>query len=232
MWAFLQEQAAHKARTKLVDTMTQDYQELQIRLDERLSVAGAAEAAVRMMNDQERLAFETKAQEDHRALWSQLAWEARQLHWASQQVLHKLRMPGFIDDSNQVAGTTVDDAEVQNQARVCSYLHSAFFLRKRIGDKAHDTMLMSQVERLKLYVAQQAAARMESLTPPPPPSSMAMPVMQQAIPPPPPPYGMPPPQMPQMYPQQQVNYPPMGYPQQQQYPPPPSNYPNNPPHMW
>lgn len=234
MWTFLHEQSSGKARKKLIDTITHDYQELQMRLDERLSVAGAAEAAVRMMNDQERHVFVRNAQDEHRALWSKLAWEARQLQWASQQVLNKLQMPGFIDDSNHVAGTTVDDSEVQMQARVCSYLHSAFFLRKRIGDKAHETMLSSQLERLKQYVAE-VAAKMESQTPPPP----IIPLLPQSTMLPPPPYGMmmSSQQQPQMYPPPppppQMGYPPMmGYPQQQQYPPPPLNYPNNPPPRW
>lgn len=236
MWTLLKEQQAQKLRRRMDDSLTEEYRQLQARLEERLSVAGAAEAAVRTMNQQELHGFENKAQVDRRELWNTLTWEARQLQWASQQVLNKLQMPGFVG-GNITAGTTVDDSQVQEQARVCSYLHSAFFLRKRIGDKAHNTMLQSQLERLKQYVAQGSRSRT------PPPLSVPYP----NLPPPPPPYGvpgmLPPPPPPPL--QGMVGYP--GYPPQplqqqqpqqpsmvysQQYPPPPNYDFNNPQQRW
>jgi tetratricopeptide (TPR) repeat protein len=232
MWTLLKEQQSQKARNRMDESIMKEYKMLQARLDERLSVAGPAEAAVRMMNQQELQAFETKAQEERRELWNTLAWEARQLLWASQQVLNKMQMPGFVSNQNNMAGTTVDDNEVQGQICVCAYLHSAFFLRKRIGEKAHMTMLQSQQERLKQYVAQlheqqqQAASNHQLLQSPPP-----LPYGGGMLPPPPPP-------QPTM-----ISYP--GYPQQQQHPPmgaaypplapqypPPPNYGNNPQQRW
>ncbi len=228
MWTLLKEQQAQKYRQQKDKSILEQYRPLQARLEERLSVAGAAEAAVRTMNQQELQSFENKAQDERRELWNKLAWEARQLQWASQQILNKLQIPGFVNDNNNnTAGTTVDDSQVQEQARVCSYLHSAFFLRKRIGDKAHDTMLQSQLERLKQYVAQGNRSRT------PPPSQVLVPYPHL---PPPLPYGagmLPPPPPP---PQGMVAYP--GYPPQQtmiyppQYPPPPNYDYNNPQQRW
>lgn len=219
MWALLQEQQAQKKRTKMDETITEEHSQLKKQLEERLSVAGPAAAAVQMVNNQELQAWETKAQEERRELWNKLAWEARSLQWATQLMLQKLQMPGFTE-----VATTVDVNEVQNQACVCAYLHSAFFLRKRIGDKAHDTMLKSQQQRLQQSIA--SAPQPESQTPPqslsPYPPGGAMP---PNMPPPPPQYGagIPPPPPPPQY-GNPVGYPPppppMGYPPQQ-YPPHP-----------
>lgn len=247
MWTLLQEQQSQRLGKRKDESIMEEYRQLQARLDERLSVAGAAEAAVRTMNQQELHAFHIKAQQERRELWNKLAWEARQLQWACQLVLNKLRIPSFVQDmtstNNNVTtanttfhGTTTDDYQVQQQARVCSYLHSAFFLRKRIGDKAHHTMLKSQQERLKQFIAQNAATRTLTPPPPPPPHLAAMqypPPQMTSLPPPPPPLSLPPygggmlPPPPHPL-QGMVQYP--GYPPQQQpmaYPPqyhPPANY--------
>lgn len=151
MWALMKEKSSQDALKKFDVSLREEYEGLQKRLDERLSVAGAAEEAVRMMNEQERQIFETKAQEERQALLTKIAWDLRQLQWASQQVLNKLQMPGFVSNHTS-GGTTVDPQELQTQSTVCAYLHSAFFLRRRIGNKAHETMLRTQLERLLQFI--------------------------------------------------------------------------------
>ena len=81
-----------------------------------------------------------------------------------QQVLTKLQVPGF-------DGPTVDGNALELQSRLCSYLHSAFFLRARIGEEPHQAMLKSQAERLKSDLASQPTAPQPSDTnfPPQPP---------------------------------------------------------------
>jgi hypothetical protein len=191
----------------------EEWQTLEARLDERLSVAGAAEAAVRQMNDTERHSFQANANQQRVTVVSLLAWEFRQLLWTQQQVFLKLQIPGFDDPQHAM---TVEEAELEFQARICSYLHSAFFLRQRIGEDAHISMLKSQQARLQQLMAKQAQenlmtanltttttttnsnsnSRFTSPTrgppppptrgpPPPPPMTMSMPMppMSQQYPP-------------------------------------------------
>lgn len=166
MLTSLKEHQAQKALQKFDETVRGELDKMNARLDERLSVAGPAEAAVRLMNETERSAFQTSCNQQRQHVLNGIAWEFRQLLWVQQQLLTKLKVPGF-------DGTTVEAAELDFQSRVCSYLHSAFYLRKRIGESAHVNMLKSQAERLK-----QASVGRYSPVPPaagrytPPPSSM------------------------------------------------------------
>jgi tetratricopeptide (TPR) repeat protein len=202
----LSEQKSKKALERFDDTVSTELVKLNARLDERLSVAGAAEAAVRQMNNTETQSFQVGCNQQRQHVMSGIAWDFRQLLWVQQQLLSKLNVPGF-------DGTTVDASALEFQARVCSYLHSAFYLRQRIGAQTHVTMLKSQAERLKIQ-SQQAPRKKK-------PSRFSPPRPPQYMPPPPPP------QQQGYVQQQQQQQPPPGYypPQQPQqpmmYPPPP-----------
>ena len=188
----LNEQKSKKALERFDETVSKELVKLNARLDERLSVAGAAEAAVRQMNNTERQSFQVNCNQQRQHVMSGIAWDFRQLLWVQQQLLSKLNVPGF-------DGTTVEASALEFQARVCSYLHSAFYLRQRIGAQTHATMLKSQAERLKIQ-AQQAPPKKK-------PSRFSPPRPPQYMPPPPP--------------QQQQGY----MQQQQQQQPPPGYYP-------
>jgi len=117
---------------------------LEARLAERLSgaiFAGAAEVAIRQMNEGERQAFRANCNQQRQEVLNNSAWEFRRLLWLQQQMLTKLSIPGF-------DGPTLDNSSLDMQCRVCAYLHSAFYLRKRIGEKLHAKTLKSQEERL------------------------------------------------------------------------------------
>jgi len=117
-----------------------------------------------------------------------------QLLCTQQQVLTKLQVPGF-------DGPTVDGNALELQSRLCSYLHSAFYLRARIGEQPHQAMLKSQAERLKNELESHPTPQhpTDSNIPPPPPYPM-----QQQMPPQVPMYSPAFPQYsPNMYAQQQ-----------------------------
>lgn len=231
----LKEERSHRKLQALDDGIKEGYHNLKHRLDERLSVSGAAEAAVRTMNETERRAYENDCNQRRQALLNKIAWEFRQLLWTQQQFLTKLKIPGF-------AGPTVDASEVEYQARVCSYLHSAFFLRQRIGDDAHMKMLQSQkVRLLKLQeegITVAGASTYRTATPPPgggsrrsrfSPMPTGIAVGNQQLPPTSrmSPHPAPPPQLYStmmvggQQQQQQYNMNPMQQQQQQYLPPPP-----------
>jgi hypothetical protein len=110
----------------------------------RLSVStAAAQRAVRMMNDSEWRAFEHAAGQQRQSLLAQTVWERRRLLCAQQTILAHMGVPGFED------GPAIDQPSVERQANVCAFLHSAFYLRARIGDGPHQTMLESQIKRLE-----------------------------------------------------------------------------------
>jgi tetratricopeptide (TPR) repeat protein len=255
MMKALTERVWHKRLNDLDETIKEELETLQQRLDERLSVAGKAEAAVRLVNDGERRAFQENCNTQRQKLLNDMAWDFRRLLWVQQQFLTKLKIPGF-------HGTSVDGAELWYQARICSYLHSAFFLRQRIGEEAHVKMLKSQESRLKQLIEDQpmmvatggTGNRMTGSSPKfsststrlsptpmqgggrlsptrnsPVPNFHMQPPMQGNLPPPPQQvYQRMPPQMPQQY--GGMPMPPgaiPGYPPlQQMYPPPHPAYPN------
>lgn len=134
----LKEKQTKAAMNQLDEKMTKDYEELEASLDARLSVAGPS---IEPMNQHERMAFESNCRQQRLNVVTGVAWEFRQLLCVQQVVLTKLQVPGF-------DGPTVDDAAMKLQAKICSYLHSAFFLRNRIGLGPHVAMLKKQVERL------------------------------------------------------------------------------------
>ena len=59
-----------------------------------------------------------------------------------QQLLTKAGVPGF-------HGPTADENVIAMQSNICGFLHSAFFLRARVGEASHVSMLRKQEERLK-----------------------------------------------------------------------------------
>ncbi|GKY91457.1 hypothetical protein MPSEU_000118000 [Mayamaea pseudoterrestris] len=144
----LKETEAKTAIATLDETMTREHDRLEATLDDRLAVAGVAASAVQQMNESERQAFQSTCMQQRQNVMTGIAWEFRQLLCLQQQVLSKLEVPGF------EGGPTVDTSALKLQAKVCSYLHSAFFLRNRIGEVPHVGMLRKQVSRLRDDVQQ------------------------------------------------------------------------------
>jgi tetratricopeptide (TPR) repeat protein len=141
MLTALTEDQTSKKLKRIDEELREDNKKIRARLDERLSVAGAAEIAVRTMNEIEIAGFESSCNQQRQTVLNEIAWDFRKLLWVQQQFLTKLKIPGF-------RGPTVDAGELEYQSRICSYLHSAFFLRQRIGESAHTTMMKSQEKRL------------------------------------------------------------------------------------
>ena len=174
--------------------------------------------AVKSSVEQDRQAFQRACEEQRQKLLSDIAWQLRRLLCVQQQVLTQLQLPGF-------SGPTVDAASLEEQAKICAFLHAAFFLRNRIGPDPHLALLAAQAKRLQDQL--QEEIEKEARAPPP----------QQtfAIPPPPPmnQYGAPPVQG---YPMGQPGLPQNYYMQQQGQapahgmggipPPPPPQYGN------
>jgi len=110
-------------------------------LGARLSLAGAALVAVQQINANERDAFIASCNQQRQHLQALIAWEFRQLLATQQQILTHTAIPGF-------DGPTVDAVSIYKQSAICSFLHSAFYLRNRIGEKPHVAMLKSHESRL------------------------------------------------------------------------------------
>jgi hypothetical protein len=94
------------------------------------------------MNENERKAFEESCSQRRQELLSKYAWEFRSLLCCQQTILTKLAVPGF-------DGPTVDEHTLEFQSSICSLLHTAFFLRKNLGQEQHNKMLESQWERVQ-----------------------------------------------------------------------------------
>lgn len=130
-------------RLEVIDTtLSQEHDRVESELDARLSLAGAAMAAVRQMNDHERQNFQNNAIQRRQQVQTQCAWELRKVLCWQQQILFMLEVPGFEE------GPTVDDATFQYQSLICQYLHSAFFIRNKMGLDPHETMLKNQLKKL------------------------------------------------------------------------------------
>ena len=141
MLTALTEDQTSKKLKRFDDELREENRKIRARLDERLSVAGAAATAVMTMNEIEIAGFENSCNQRRQTILNEIAWDFRKLLWIQQQFLTKLKIPGF-------RSPTVDAGELEYQSRICSYLHSAFFLRHRIGESAHTTMMKSQEKRL------------------------------------------------------------------------------------
>ena len=190
----LQEQESTKALARLDKKLIDEYEKLEETLDARLSVSGAARSAVIQMNDNERESFKKSCQQQRQNLWNGVAWESRQLLCVQQTILSHMNVPGF-------DGPTVDASALDMQSSVCSFLHSGFYLRNRIGEEPHLAMLKSQANRLKKALSDPN----RSISPTPPsfgaqqqqPPTYGNYQQQQSLPPPPPPMMQPPPPPPQ-----------------------------------
>jgi tetratricopeptide (TPR) repeat protein len=137
------EEAGASAIDRFDSDMKEQASGLQANLTMRVSVSTAAtRAAVQMMNDNEWGAFQVSVQQQRQSLLAQFVWERRKLLCIQQSILSKLGMPEF-------DGPTVEPYALDRQAHVCAYLHSAFYLRSRIGEQAHRTMLASLTKRLE-----------------------------------------------------------------------------------
>ena len=127
-----------------MDTKLQNESDrLESELEARLSVAGTGMSqAVSLMNDRERSIFHHQANQQRQQLVNQSAWAFRQLLYLQQVVLSKLDIPGFED------GPTVDAESLLLQSYICQYIHSAFYIRNRMGSEPHESMLRSQLKKL------------------------------------------------------------------------------------
>lgn len=141
MLTALKEKEASQALDSMDKKMIRGLDKLDSELDARLSVAGAAHSAVKQMNENERNDFIANCNQQRLQLYFLLAWEFRQLLAVQQQILTDVGVPQF-------DGPTVNESTISIQANVCSFLHSAFFLRLRIGEERHLKMLRSQESKL------------------------------------------------------------------------------------
>jgi hypothetical protein len=197
----------------------------------RLSVAGAASAAVRIMNDNERKNFEVSCSQRRQDVLGRYAWKFRELLSTQQSILTHLHVPSFEEP-------TVDARTIEFQSHICTLLHTAFFLRKNLGEERHNKMLETQRERLVkdrdvtdvaspsgMSNSRAAAPSrnlspmhgmpptmyMASLPPPPPPPPLPIPTYGGIGLPPPAGFGIPP----QGYPTIPTVHPAPHYPMQQ-----------------
>ena len=120
-----------------------DTEALESNLAARASVAGGALAAVQHANEQERNQFIIQCTVQREQLLAFSAWEFRKLLYTQQIILMSAKLPYF-------DGPTVDSASINAQAKVCSILHSAFYLRARVGEENHVKMLTKQLESLEM----------------------------------------------------------------------------------
>jgi hypothetical protein len=145
LWMFqgLYEKSNYETFQNMYTKFNTDHERLEIELEARLSVAatGMADTVV-LMNDRERQIFQHQARQQQQQIVNQSAWSFRQLLYLQQVVLSKLDVPGFED------GATVDVESLQLQSYVCQYLHSAFYIRNRMGSEPHESMLRSQLKKL------------------------------------------------------------------------------------
>ena len=179
----------------------------------RLSVAGAASAAVQTMNDNERKGFENSCSQRRQDVLSRYAWEFRNIMCVQQIILTKLIVPGF-------DGPTVDARALEFQSHICTLLHTAFFLRKNLGEDRHNKMLETQRDRLikdrdRYSPGQGSRTPPRNMSPIPPSGGMpgTMFTSQQPM------YGLPPPPPPPL-PPGSYSIPPGYPPTMMQLPPP------------
>jgi len=209
----LTEQQTSEALIELEESLKQVHKQREANFAMRMATATtpSVKQAVQSHIEQDRQAFQRACDEQRQKLQQDIAWQLRRLLCVQQQILTQLQVPGF-------TGPTVVESTLEQQAKICAYLHAAFYLRNRIGPEPHLALLAAQAKRLEEQFAQEFA------NPPPPPPP---PMQQQQQPPPPPPqqglYGNgPPPSYPPYNPQQQQQQQPTyGHPP----PPPPPSYP-------
>ncbi|KAL3768270.1 hypothetical protein ACHAWO_012380 [Cyclotella atomus] len=178
MMTALKEEEVTKSHMILEEKLVADLEALEANLEARASVAGAALSAVQQANEHERNQFRTQAAAQREQLNSSSAWEMRKLLHSQQILLSSVKLPGF-------NGPTVDSASIAYQAKVCSVMHSAFYLRARVGEASHVKMLTKQIENLQAIIS--TAVKIEPVPqfPMPPHMPPAMYSMPPAFPAPP-----------------------------------------------
>jgi hypothetical protein len=101
-------------------------------------------------------------------------------------LLSSAKLPGF-------DGPTVDSMAITYQSKVCSVMHSAFYLRARVGEASHMTMLNKQIESLEKIIS--TPVKIEPLPHFPAPPQVQPPMPMFSVPPPV--FPSPPPVLPQ-----------------------------------
>ncbi|KAL7468849.1 hypothetical protein ACHAXS_009090, partial [Conticribra weissflogii] len=141
----LKEEEAVNAQEALENSIATEADALEANLDARASVAGGALAAVQQANDHERNQFNMHCMAQREQLSAKLAWDHRKLLYTQQIILTSAKLPGF-------DGPTVDASMIAFQSNVCAVMHSAFYLRERVGEVSHVNMLNKQLEKLEKIV--------------------------------------------------------------------------------
>ncbi|KAL7548607.1 hypothetical protein ACHAWF_011879 [Thalassiosira exigua] len=145
MMTALKEEEVAKAREALEKKIMADREAMETDLDARASVAGGALAAVQQANEKERNSFNAQAEAQRDQLLAASAWEFRKLLYVQQILLTSAKLPGF-------DGPTVESSAIAFQSKVCSVMHSAFYLRARVGETSHVNMLNKQLETLEKFL--------------------------------------------------------------------------------
>ena len=146
MMTAVKEEEATRAQESIEKKILAGREALEADLDTRASVAGSAIAAVRQANERERSVFDTQCDAQRNQMLASIAWEFRKLLYTQQIILTNANIPGF-------DGPTVDFAVIALQSKMCSVMHSAFFLRARVGEASHANMLNKQLESLKKFIS-------------------------------------------------------------------------------
>lgn len=182
-WAlyYLLNTKANTALSRLDLQMTQELEALDSNLTVRHSVAigTPAEAAVKQTNEMERAEFIHQCNIRRHMVLDQNAWDFRYLLATQQQILTKAKVPHF-------NGISVDYNVITSQARVCSVLHSAFYVRNKVGEEMHvkplkkiQETLMDQLQQEQeeqgsshkpsMFMQQQPIVHVHNTMQPPPP---------------------------------------------------------------
>ncbi|EJK48221.1 hypothetical protein THAOC_33001, partial [Thalassiosira oceanica] len=143
--AFFGTNLAQTDALQVSDTETMEHD-----LTARASVAGGALAAVQEANARERVSFQKQVAAQRQQILSSSAWGFRKLLYTQQILLSSIKLPGF-------DGPTVDGSSIAFQSKVCSILHSAFYLRAKVGEASHAKMLKNQVDALEKMIQSQPA---------------------------------------------------------------------------
>jgi len=220
MMTALKEEEIVKAQDSLEKKIIADREAMEVDLDARASVAGGALAAVQQANEKERNSFTAQSEDQRKQLLAYGAWEFRKLLYTQQIILSSAKLPGF-------EGPTVDSAVIVFQSKVCSVMHSAFYLRARVGETSHVNMLTKQRESLEKIIQTSAKNELveepkyqapfqmqQQLMPPQPMQQQPMQQPMQFQQPMAPQFSQPPPMMYAGQPQQPPMMgapPPMGY---------------------
>lgn len=190
----LHEHSRAKRLRNLDNEILKQHETLESALDVRQSAAissgdGVGDA-VRQMNDREMLAFQTDALAQQQNLACELIWDMRRVLYWQQYALSKLAVPGFVD------AAATDEYTIHQQSQICAVLHSAFYIRKRMGMAPHLSMLKSQLKKLQEHKQKQQQSPLTTSLPMSRQQVVRLSPLQaghvpmpQHQPPPPPPHG-------------------------------------------